>query len=37
MTVYYDIGSTGECGEHICYLNDVFGKVCGDFGAFLAE
>ena len=22
MTVYYDIGSTGEYGEHICYLPD---------------
>jgi putative transposase len=23
--------------EHICYLNDMFGKVCGDVGAVLAE
>ena len=22
MTVYYDIGSTGEYGDHICYLPD---------------
>jgi hypothetical protein len=22
MTVYFDIGSTGEYGEHICYLPD---------------
>jgi putative transposase len=24
-------------GEHICYLNDVFGKVCGGLSAVLAE
>jgi REP-associated tyrosine transposase len=24
-------------GEHISSLNDEFGKVCGDFGAVLAE
>jgi len=26
MTVYYDIGSTGKYGEHICYLPDRDGK-----------